>query len=329
MLRSHRSRKLAARIALGAVTAALLVAVVVLVSRFQLEQERRAHDAATEYARYAQAEIEDTCRRKSEPERSDCARDAIASARQAQTQAHDLYAQQTVALWTTVMSVAAIIGVLLSTIGIYLIYATFQQTVRGARWAGVGARHSHRALTHMRRVADSELRPYLFVEKVEFEERTGGWHQVTVWFKNFGKIPARRISVISRCYVADDITDPPPPWISMTPIDAGLAAPGHHRRTFDSFLLLEDMFTSFEDQRYVILRIKYSYWNDDETIEYHEAVDYFMDHTAFQRKTFFLLTERSREKRARRNDLFATKPKRKRKRRPKAKKEGGTEQAGK
>lgn len=61
-----------------------------------------------------------------------CVREILQSARTEQRNEYDLYSQQTMALWTTVMGAVASISVSLSVLGVYLIWTTYNVTLRAA-----------------------------------------------------------------------------------------------------------------------------------------------------------------------------------------------------
>ena len=98
-----------------------------------------ANDQTDKYARYADEKAGQACQIVTGIEQSRCLSDAKRTAEQEtsdkQREYDDLVAQQTSALWTAIMGVAAITGMILSVIGVWLVYATFRETRRTANEA--------------------------------------------------------------------------------------------------------------------------------------------------------------------------------------------------
>ena len=98
--------------------------------------EQEARDGHTVYSRNSRAQIEHPCFGMAAPKRADC----IAEARYQQAEREndnrreyaDLVAQRTSALWTKIMGIAALVGMLLSSMGVILVWTTFRETRRAA-----------------------------------------------------------------------------------------------------------------------------------------------------------------------------------------------------
>ena len=113
----------------------------------------------------------------------------------------DLVAQQSMARWTLVIALVSVGALVLSTVGVILIYLTFRQTRVAARWAGIGARQSRRALRHMQTVSSAELRAYVGIEWVTVSGfSVGETPNAEIRTKNFGQTPAHQFDVF--CYLA-------------------------------------------------------------------------------------------------------------------------------
>src|SRR5687768_9206983 len=103
---------------------------------FGLVEQRRyveeANQAASEYARHTADKANESCSICTVREKHEC----LANAKHEyelkrsdkRREYDDLVAQQQSALWTGVMGVAAVAGMILSVAGIYLVYATFRET---------------------------------------------------------------------------------------------------------------------------------------------------------------------------------------------------------
>jgi hypothetical protein len=102
----------------------------------QIGYQKAAEDHAQEYARYAREKAEQPCRVLPPLKLPECLanaqREQENDAREKRREYADLVAQQKSALWTNIMGLAAITGMILSVIGVWLIYATFRETKRTA-----------------------------------------------------------------------------------------------------------------------------------------------------------------------------------------------------
>lgn len=105
----------------------------------QISYEQAAHNNAQEYARYTSAKAGQACALLPSSQQPKCFADAEGEqdnqAREKRREYDDLVAQQTSALWTNIMGLAAVTGMILSVIGVWLIYATFRETKRTANEA--------------------------------------------------------------------------------------------------------------------------------------------------------------------------------------------------
>lgn len=156
----------------------------------QFQYEQAADNNAEKYASHARAEAHKACVILPVGQQPQCfanaEREQNNQAREKRREYDDLVAQQTSALWTNIMGLAAITGMILSVIGVWLVYATFQAT----RQANTIAQQSHIAQT----------RAWLIVEGLEVEWRylfEDGQLEIfgEVWFvlKNTGNSAASDI----------------------------------------------------------------------------------------------------------------------------------------
>jgi preprotein translocase subunit SecG len=70
----------------------------------------------------------EACLRLAYPDKTDCISKAYQESRENERDERDLVAQETTAIWTFVMSVAALVGVVLSIFGVGLVWVTFRET---------------------------------------------------------------------------------------------------------------------------------------------------------------------------------------------------------
>ena len=131
MSRSNRSKRFAAYLIclLGLLAIGYSIACGLIEERRYVQQ---ANQAAAEYARYAAYQEKTACRDVAASELARCKADAKAEYGQKRNDNRrdydDLIAQQRSALWTSIMGVAALIGIILSVAGVWLIMATFSAT---------------------------------------------------------------------------------------------------------------------------------------------------------------------------------------------------------
>lgn len=122
-------------VGLLAALAVILPLYVVMIWQMSGEQARHkveATYAARDYAQSTDAQIRDLCISGSLQARVDCAAKVIAANRESERSERDLEAQQTMARWTFVMGGVAGAGLLISGIGVGLVFITFREARRAA-----------------------------------------------------------------------------------------------------------------------------------------------------------------------------------------------------
>ena len=139
MLRGFRS--IVTTLAGLAIVASALWALVSDLSSVDSAYRHSASDASVEYQRNAQAYIKETCFTPAGLGKPDCAPQAREAAREGQRKEQDLAAQNITAWWTKVMGIAALMGMALSAVGVWLVKTTFDET----REANSIARDAQRA----------------------------------------------------------------------------------------------------------------------------------------------------------------------------------------
>ncbi|MCW3849394.1 hypothetical protein OF829_19310 [Sphingomonas sp. LB-2] len=157
----------------------------------QSRYEQEAKYWSADYARKSADEIAQSCLIGTRLEQAKCLENGAAEqrlkTRDNQREYEDLAAQRTSALWTSIMGVAALIGMFLSAVGVALVWTTFRAT--------------REANTIARDAVQGELRPWIRftidgslwgrITKID----GGGYDVVTdVTFKNIGNSPAIGLS---------------------------------------------------------------------------------------------------------------------------------------
>lgn len=135
MFNGDRGRKFAARLKAGwpyllaaTVVASLIVITISWGLHEQSKYQQTAANSTALYASNADHRIRDTCLTPAVENQEECARQARDTAYQQQNDANDLSAQRIMALWTFIMGAAAVAGVWLSVVGVWLIFVTFRET---------------------------------------------------------------------------------------------------------------------------------------------------------------------------------------------------------
>ena len=174
-----------------------------------------------------------------------------------------------------------------------------------------GAEAAKEALAHARLISDAELRPYLFIEKMEMKDVDPDFSslkRVEAVLKNYGITPARNIRCKMFVYLAGNSLVPRPFHRSVAWSDTGSAAPGHYRRSLSGIVISEEdakKIVAFES--YLVVRIRYTY-TDQGGQKFTESVDYYMDGISWEDRDFYLLTAESiNRKRRREPTLFDAK----------------------
>ncbi|MDK2769176.1 MAG: hypothetical protein KYX69_15820 [Sphingomonas sp.] len=104
-------------------------------SALRTEQRVKAADAADDYAASADKKIRDRCLSLKAEAQLVCVTEAVKSSRESQREEYDLVAQQQAARWTMIAGGAASIGLIVSLIGIVLVWTTFRETRRSTNAA--------------------------------------------------------------------------------------------------------------------------------------------------------------------------------------------------
>lgn len=124
-----------------AIVAAVLWLLVRDLSAVDLAYSHAAADASVKYERDADAYVKKTCFPPSGFGEVNCAGKADEAKREGQRKEQDLAAQNITAWWTKIMGIAALIGMGLSAVGVWLVKTTFDET----RLANVLAESHQRA----------------------------------------------------------------------------------------------------------------------------------------------------------------------------------------
>ena len=147
----------------------------------QTEYERRAYESSQKYTADTYGPAYDACVGLAGDGQSDCIAKANNEWRENERKEQDLVAQQTTAIWTFLMGLAAIVGVTLSALGIYLVWTTFRETRDANNIAKM--------------TAYRQLRPYVYFDHASFETqkphvRVVGGGLANIFIKNYGQTPA-------------------------------------------------------------------------------------------------------------------------------------------
>lgn len=118
--------------ALAALSAIIVISVIGYGLIQQSAYSQSAANRSADYSENAAAQINQACAGVAKLEKPICIEKAATEyrlqARDKQREYDDLAAQQTSALWTSIMGIAALIGMGLSAVGVFLVYTTFRET---------------------------------------------------------------------------------------------------------------------------------------------------------------------------------------------------------
>lgn len=175
---------------------------------------------------------------------------------------------------------------------------------KAAKHTETGAQEARNSALEAKRSADAalaanavDLRPYLFVDRIEAAEEPGEI-KVCIFLKNYGKVPARSISARSHLYIAPDEEELRTTIAKMKATRIPVCAPGHERRLFDRVWLSSDTRDMIDTQdQTVILRVRWSYFGNG-IRRYHDHADYICDGEALMKGIFYILSEEKRAYRA-------------------------------
>jgi hypothetical protein len=122
----------------------------------QSHYERQAEDQTAENARHADYDVRYRCVPLPALAERNCTIDTRREQREYARHEQDLYAQKTSAFWTFLMGSAALVGMILSSVGVFLVFFTFGET-RRANVLNMreNARSTRRAVASAKETADA------------------------------------------------------------------------------------------------------------------------------------------------------------------------------
>ena len=208
--------------------------------------------------------------------------------------------------------------------GIVVGAGTLVAAVSAASWAKKAAEETERSansaeegLTHSREISRAQLRPYLFVDKIEMmpKKENPRLYEIKIVLKNSGITPARNIAVRTNAYLTNDSLmlkafKRADQWMT-----AGAAAPSNVRLIFDGIYVGDDALKELKGGNLqIVLRLQYRY-TDSGSGKFSESYDYYMDAAGYESAMFYLLTP-DQIRRMRRNEpgLFEGQPEPKKRR---------------
>lgn len=198
---SDRNERLATKLVAGIIAAVAAVLIVAAICLGLYQQSKYVDEAAqrsAEYAKHARDKVGQTCAAVPAPEKASCVEKAETEQQLAQADNErnekDLVAQRTSALWTAIMGVAALIGMGLSAVGVWLVFDTFRATRRATEIAD----------DNLEAIVDSERARIRMAEIAEINNAPNEPEKLSlqVTAENIGKSTATIQSV--HWYVAQD-----------------------------------------------------------------------------------------------------------------------------
>lgn len=117
----------------GGILSVLVLCVVFIILGNQVARyDHNANVRVQEYAEYTSRKVAETCVRIPSQDRIACLNEAFEAQREYENIQVDLAAQNKSALWASVMGAAAVIGMFLSAVGVFLVKTTFNETRKAA-----------------------------------------------------------------------------------------------------------------------------------------------------------------------------------------------------
>lgn len=218
----------------------------------------------------------------------------------------DLYAQQDMSKWAFWLLILTAITVGITALGVWFVKRTLDATLEAVDDTSKATKAMKRANEIAQSIADAELRPYLFVDKVEVVDRrtwdSGEFDEdgeplpgafaarVVIWLRNFGKVPARNVKVYIKEYFARQYAGEF--WgYKFDIVELPICAPSHVRRVFGTIFvptIYRDDWDIGGMHRFIRLRITFedSYGN-----EFTEKAAYFLSGDDLE--TAYLITDTS------------------------------------
>ena len=156
MLRGYRGKHGKAGLIAAAVALALAIGLAIIsVGRARdADYQRQADYQSREYAAYTQQQIRQNCFPLADKHKAGCVNEKRHEYRQNRREERDLVAQRKSANWAYIMGAAAVIGMVLSVVGVALVWTTFAETRRANEIASDTAKRQLRAYVN---VSDIQL----------------------------------------------------------------------------------------------------------------------------------------------------------------------------
>lgn len=170
----------------------------------QIENDWHSYQRKAEYTKDTYSPAYNSCLSLPANGQADCISKAAKEYRENERDQDDLAAQQTTAVWTFLMGCAAIVGVMLSILGVFLVYTTFSETRKANEIA--------------REASIRQLRPYLHITNASFNLQMSRQQVIdsihnpqiipdvalfTVFFKNHGQSTALAVEMWIKCSIED------------------------------------------------------------------------------------------------------------------------------
>jgi hypothetical protein len=155
--------------------------------------QQEAANNTRQYAAYAEYKVGEACAGVAAPQLSHCRAEARAEGelekRQYEHDEADLIAQRKAALWTSIMGIAALLGMGLSIVGVVLVYVTFRATRDGNKIS--------------ERIGEAQTRAYMSVTACKLTFRDGK-PSIRPTIRNSGQSPALAVRWQGTIHISPD-----------------------------------------------------------------------------------------------------------------------------
>jgi hypothetical protein len=193
---SNRGKGTKARLIIGLLAATTVCAGIIGYGLWEgAKYEWQAHDQRTEYAKYTEQKIAETCVGIANVEAIKCRYDTLDAQRENDSNQRDLVAQRQSALWAYIMGAAAVVGIAVSAVGVWLVKTTFDETRVANEIAKTGARAW----------VSVELIGFIPEGKYEIQNHGAAYkYQFKVMIKNHGPAPASDVRFVAEIFFPDE-----------------------------------------------------------------------------------------------------------------------------
>jgi hypothetical protein len=133
----------------------------------QVGYYKQAAKQSAQFERWAKNEVRTGCPSFGPLSKAECTYQAKQAAHENKRDEYDLYAQRTSALWAGIMAIAALVGIGLSGVGVYLVWTTFRETKRSADLA-------KSSLDYTKMITQRQVEAIVYFSSAHYQDKPRG-----------------------------------------------------------------------------------------------------------------------------------------------------------